>query len=210
MKRRLERRFTFISNQLLRIIPVALIGIFILPLSASLAHSQSAGKEGNRAVGVVFNTDGAPFGDNQARVAIFNRDTIGDSTNRDGVYSVAIPKSVSVFQLTYTAPNYWGGISDEISSTKDPIKIDKFTLRKKDAKDKAQLEVIDTLLRTELAIYKSTSNAASKKAMRDELIKFGESIEIPAWDPTMGMTMQEREMRIRARTSIDAVVARMK
>jgi hypothetical protein len=196
----------------MRIILMLLVNLLIGLLCIANCSAQVVGKAGNRTVGVVFRTDGTPFRANEAIVGIFRRDdTIKDTTNDDGIFCIVIPTNISSFQLVYRSAEYWGYISPEIKSTRDPIKIDKVSLRKKDPNDNAQLEIINTLLKTELEIYNATSSPVLRKAIREELIKLSDSIEIPPFDPqSSGITMKEREMRINARISIDTVVVQMK
>ncbi len=206
----LRRQSTFTNRKVVRTLSILIFGLAITLLGPGRSSSsQSVGKEGNRVVGVIFHENGTAAGD--ARVGVFHREeTLSDHANADGLFYITIPKDVTKFQLVSRAPGCWVGLSPELSSTTDPIKADRITLHKKNARSKAQLEMVDLLLQNELAVYRGTSSAATRKAMRDELIKFSESIEIPAWDPTLGITMQEREMRIRARISVDTTVVKMK
>lgn len=188
-----------------------LSGLIIMLGCINPSYGQSVGKAGNRAVGVVFKSDREAFGKGEASVNIFRRDDVSDFTGADGVFCIAIPSNAKVFQLVYYAAGYWGQKTKEpISNASDPIKVDKVLLRQKNGKDKSQLENIGSLLETELAIYQSTTSPMRRKAMREELIKLSESIEIPLPDPTNTIAQNERELRIYARVSIDNVILKMK
>jgi hypothetical protein len=190
---------------------IIIVSLLFAALNTDPAYGQTVGKEGNRVAGVVVYDDGSTVPANGARVEMLGREeTSADSTSADGVFCIAIPKEVKVFQVVARATGYWPAISTVLSSTRDPIKTDRLKLVKKNPKDKAQLGMIDVFLQTELIVYQHTASATVRRTMKAELIEFGESIEIPPPDQSMGMTMQEREMRIRARASIDAVVVRMK
>lgn len=197
----------------MRVILLILMSFMMACHAVNDCYGQAVGKEGNRVVGLVVRADGTAFSAGEAAVGVFRReDKLKDYTNEDGIFCIAIPKEVTAFHLVYRAAGHWGILSPEIASIKDPIKVNKVSLRKKDPNDISQLQTIDSLLQTELAIYRGTSSTVLRKAMRDELIKFSDSIEIPPPDPDPTRTAfpQEREIRINARISIDTIVIQMK
>jgi hypothetical protein len=135
----------------------------------------------------------------------------GREKQRCGFFCIVIPKYDPEFKLVYRAAGYFAYVSPEpMKNNYDPTKVEKVLLRKKDPKDNAQLEMIDELLETEFAIYRDTKSPSLRRALREELMKLSEAIEIPPIDPTLTIFDSERKMRIKARFSIDTVVAKMK
>lgn len=189
--------------------------IFVLFATASVGaqecNAQRVGKEGNRAVGVLFPSDRKSFDPGEAKVWIQRRDEVTDSPNGDGIFCLVIPKYDPMFKLVYWAAGYQSKVSvAPIKNNSDPLKIEKISLHKLDAKDKGQLEMMDTLMESELAVYRGTKSSSVRRLMKEALMKLSEAIEIPPVDPNAPTLVEnDRQMRIHARTSVDTVLAKM-
>lgn len=153
---------------------LVLLTIFLLIICHNNSIAGSYGKEGNRAIGVVYKGDAKTlFKKGEATIEIIRHEDINDSTNDDGVYYIVIPKDISKYQLVYRAKGYWSQILKEpISNDHDPEKIKRIILRKRSVSDSRPLQSFIKLLGTEEKIYRATKSTKTRQEIKLDLKNF--------------------------------------
>ena len=187
---------------------LAVVVLFFLALNVS---GQTAGKDGNRVVGVIFKDEKTAFGDREEVASVLGYETrYLDSTNRDGVYCVTIPKEIKQFSLVFKAKGRWGSVTPTLTNDRDPIKIDRIVLEQMQPNNSEQLENIEALLEIEFAIYQ-TASAEAKQSIIKELSNFNSAIVVPP-NPNLPefSDPHERILRLIAKTRIETFLNKMK
>lgn len=146
--------------------------LFLLLVFYSFSLGGTYGKEGNRALGVVYRGDlNSPFGKGEVNISILRREKIEGSTNDDGIYYIIIPKDIDKYQLIYRAKGYWSQISETpIANDHDPEEVAKINLRKMDAvNDSENTGKLVSLLKTEETIFSKTRSLSIRNDIKDNL-----------------------------------------
>ncbi|HZE69886.1 MAG TPA: hypothetical protein VE135_10230 [Pyrinomonadaceae bacterium] len=134
--------------------------------------------------------------------------TNSDHTNSDGLYYINLPPDITKFMLVYQADGHWRAGSSTLNSDRDPIKVERRTLEKKDPNNIGQLESIDTILAKQFQLYTGSTSAAIKEEIKKELTQYLQEISVPP--PVVEFFQHERLVKLEAKSKIQTLLAQLK